>query len=62
MYLEKYEKMKYESCVANIEDKTKSLRYESFVEKPNKEYILEKAKSILHDIQCIISLCERKED
>lgn len=55
------ERKKIISCIANIEDKMKSITLEvcSPNNKPYKGYILEKAKPILNDIQVIISMCER---
>lgn len=55
------ERKKIIDCIYNIEDKMNSIKIEMFApgSKPYKNYILEKAKPILNDIQVIISMCEK---
>lgn len=59
--MDKEERKKMISCIANIEDKMNSIKLEVLPphNKLYKGYILEKAKPILNDIQVIISMCER---
>ena len=60
--MDEEERKKIINCIYNIEDKMNSIKIEVFspYNKPYKNYILEKAKPILNDIQVIISMCERK--
>ena len=62
--MEDEERKKIIDCIYNIEDKMNSIKIEMFAPGciPHKNYILEKAKSILNDIQVIINMCEGEEN
>lgn len=55
------ERKKIISCIRTIDDKMNTIKLEVLPpnNKPYKDYILEKAKPILNDIQVIISMCEK---
>lgn len=56
------ERKKIIDCIRTIDDKLNAIKLEVFPPsyEPYKEYILEKAKPILNDIQVIISICESR--
>lgn len=56
------ERKKIIDCIRTIDDKLNAIKLEVFPpsNEPYKEYILEKAKPILNDIQVIISMCESR--
>lgn len=59
-YLDKWEIERANMCIANIKDKMQSVDFEVLGRKPYKLYLLEKLNSVLHDVNCLINMCEKR--
>lgn len=60
-FLNKEEIKRAKMCVNNIYDKINAVHTEIFYNgRSHKGYLLEKLESILHDTNCLISMCESK--
>lgn len=61
-YLEKYEIERAKMCINNILDKSKAIEIELFKDKPYKDYLLEKLKSIEWDYICLKNMCDMEDE